>query len=82
MKTAYAVIAERYSDLTYFASVFRIEAGRNIYHDCMNNGDMVSMLICESKKEAQRIADDWNETWRKEGTLATFQTLSCVRRAS
>ncbi len=82
MKISYAVVAERYSDLTYFASVFRIEAGRNIYHDCMNNGDMVSMLICESKKEAQRIANDWNETWRKEGTLATFQTLSCVRRAS
>ena len=82
MKTAYAVIAERYSDLTYYASVFRIEAGRNIYNDCLHNGDMISLTLCESKKEAQRIADDWNETWRKEGTLATFQTLSCVRRAS
>ena len=82
MKTAYAVIAERYSDLTYYASVFRIEAGRNIYNDCLHNGDMISLTLCESKKEAQRIADDWNETWRKEGTLATFQTLSCGRRAS
>ena len=82
MKTAYAVIAERYSDLTYYASVFRIEAGRNIYNDCLHNGDMISMTLCESKKEAQRIADDWNETWRKDGTLATFQTLSCGRRAS
>ena len=82
MKTAYAVIAERYSDLTYYASVFRIEAGRNIYNDCLHNGDMISMTLCESKKEAQRTADEWNETWRKDSTLATFQTLSCGRRAS
>lgn len=71
MRTAYAVIAEQYSDLNYFASVFRIEAGRNIYFDCVHNGDMVSMTI-----------DDWNDTWRKEGNLATFQTLSCGKRAS
>ncbi len=82
MKTAHAVIAERYSDLTYYASVFRIEAGRNIYNDCLHNGDMISLTLCESKKEAQRIADDWNETWRKEGTLATFQTLSCGRKVN
>ena len=80
MKTMYAVIAERYSDLTYFASVLRIEKGRNVYHDCIHNGDMISLLLCESRKEAQKIAEEWNETWRKEGTLTTFQTLTCGRR--
>ena len=80
MKTMFAVIAERYSDFTYHASVLRIEAGRNVYHDCIYNADMISLTMCESCKEAQKIADSWNATWKNDGKLAVFQTLSSRRR--
>ncbi len=81
MRTMFAVIAERFSDLTYRASVLRIEKGRNVYHDCIYNGDMISLTMCESCKEAQEIADCWNETWKNDGKLASFQTLSVGRRS-
>lgn len=80
MKTAWAVIAEHYSDLTWRASAIRISAGENIAHTCQYNGDLRSLTLCESRKEAERIAADWNETWKTENCLATFQTLTVKGR--
>ena len=79
MKAVWAVIAEHYSDLTWYASTIRISAGENIAHTCQRNGDLRSMTICESRKEAERIAEEWNATWRAEGTLARFQTITVWR---
>lgn len=76
MKAIGAVIAEHYSDLTWYASAIRISAGENIAHTCQHNGDLRSMTICESRKEAERIAAEWNATWKTENCLAAFQTLT------
>ena len=77
MKGVYAVICERFDGRYYYASVLHISWGTNVCHVCEKYKETIlSLTICSTKKEAQRIADSWNETFRKDGTLQEWQTLT------
>lgn len=77
MKGVFAILCERFDDGCYYASVMHISVGTNVCHVCDKYKEtIVSLTICSSKKEAQRLADDWNDTFRKDGKLAQFQTLT------
>ena len=82
MRSVAAVLCERFEGGYFYASAMRIEAGTNVCHVCKKYEKMiVSLTICSSKDEANRLASVWNETYRKDGKLQEFTELTVhVRR--
>lgn len=77
MDAVFAALCEKFDGGKCHASVMRISVGTNVCHICDKYGDsLVSLTICSTKKEAQRIADVWNETYRKYGSLQEFTELT------
>ena len=77
MKGVFAILCERFDGGKYYASVLHISVGTNVCSVCEKYREtIVSLTICSSKKEAQRLADDWNDTFRKDGILQKWQTLT------
>lgn len=55
-------------DHKYFADVMKVSESDNLKCRLEHIGGLIHANICSTKKEAERIAEKWNERYRVNGT--------------
>ena len=69
MKNFYCAISEQIGDYRN-AYVGQFSSSDNLLKFCerrQRKGAQV-VMVCESKKQAERIVEEWNETYKSDGT--------------
>ena len=69
MKNYYLAINKEINELRY-AYVSQVSGSDNLINYCERRKDEGAncIMICETKKQAERIVEEWNETYKSDGT--------------
>lgn len=66
MKTTYLAVQEEENG-KYYAFVLKVRAGNNLIRIFNGCGEKDTVTICESKKEAETLCNQWNAGFRLNG---------------
>ena len=73
-RNIYFVVAKKYSNGKRFATVWQVSKNSNLLSlASIKNAEFV--LYCDTKKRANEIATDWNNTWKCSDNLADYDIM-------
>jgi len=52
----------------HYADITKVDSSVNLYRRLDNMAGMVNASICETKKQAEKIRDLWNDQFKRQGT--------------
>ena len=69
-------VADTYGAHKYYASVIRESRANNLLWIMRRYNKAIHANVCSTKKEAEALAQAWNEAYENNGTLANWSDMT------